>query len=280
MYNSSRTLKGDFIHYIDQKGIVNFDKNVWIKDNEKDIIITSDKVVYDKVDDVAIATDSALLKLVTKNDSTNATDTLFMHADSLVSIPDSIDGEKIMVAYYGVRYYREDVQGVCDSLIYHTVDSTMEMIYDPIVWNGGHQVVAKYIKMKQTGERSSVVNLEDRSFITSIDDTLKAQYNQVKGTDIVAYIDSGYMHRVEVTKNAESLYYMREEDQSLLGVNKVESGEMVIWLTRQKAIDRIKLINQVEGTLYPLEFLSEEDRYLRDFIWYREERPKNKFDVF
>ncbi|MFV0507106.1 MAG: OstA-like protein [Bacteroidales bacterium] len=280
VYNSSRTLKGDFIHYIDQQGIVNFDENVWIKDNERSVIIVSNKVLYDKINDVAIATDSALLKLMTKNEQSNIIDTLFLHADSLVSVPDTIESEKVVFAYYGVRFFRDDVQGVCDSLTYHTVDSTMEMTYDPIVWNGGHQIVSKKILMTQTGEQSSVVNLEDRSFITSIDDTLKGHYNQIKGTNIIAYIDSGYMNRVDVTKNAESLYYMREEDQSLLGVNKVESGEMVIWLTRQKAIDRIKLINQVEGTLYPLEFLPEESKYLRDFQWHKKLRPQNKFDIF
>ncbi|MFV0345239.1 MAG: OstA-like protein [Bacteroidales bacterium] len=281
VYNSSRILKGDFIHYIDQKGIVNFDKNVWIKDKEQNIIITSERVVYDKIGDVAVATDSALLKLMTQRDSSNIVDTLFLHADSLISMPDdSVKDKKVMFAYYGTRYYREDVQGVCDSLIYHTVDSTMELIYDPIVWNGGHQIVSKRIKMKQTGKQSSVVNLEDQSFITSVDDSLKGQYNQIRGTNMIAYIDSGYMHRVDVTKNAESLYFMREEDHSLLGVNKVESGEMIIWLTPQKTIDRIKLINQVEGTLYPLEFLPEEDKYLRDFQWYKDIRPKNKYDVY
>ena len=50
-------------------------------------------------------------------------------------------------AYYGVRFFRTDAQGVCDSMQFNTKDSVLYMYKDPIVWNAEYQLYGDTIAM-------------------------------------------------------------------------------------------------------------------------------------
>ena len=83
--------------------------NVKIHDFENKIIVTGKNANYNDVKEIATVTDSALFMIYSEKD------TLFLHADTLRTIPDTVEDEKLILAYYGVRFYRSDIQGVCDS---------------------------------------------------------------------------------------------------------------------------------------------------------------------
>ena len=47
-----------------------------------------------------------------------------------------------------------------------------------------------------------------------------------------------------------------------------------------KEINKVKFVNNVEGTLYPIRQIPEKQRLLKNFLWQDKRRPKNKFELF
>src|SRR5690606_5817546 len=117
--------------------------NVRMEDFENKVIVTGNTSDYSDKMETATVTDSALFMMYSEKD------TLFLHADTLRTIPDTVEGEKIILAYYGTRFYRDDIQGVCDSLVYFTKDSVVQLYKNPVIWSEVHQLSADQIEMKQ-----------------------------------------------------------------------------------------------------------------------------------
>ena len=116
-------------------------------------------------------------------------------------------------------------------------------------------------------------------FIISLDDTITESFNQVKGLNIIAYFNDNEMVKIRVSGNAETLYYMREEDLSLIGVQKAISNSMIIYF-HEGEINGITYIDKVDGAIFPYFDLLPQDLILRDFIWIEGRRPLKKEDVF
>jgi len=60
-------------------------------------------------------------------------------------------------------------------------------------------------------------------------------------------------------------------------VNFAESSDIVIYMN-QGQVNRINMVKQPTGTLYPLDEL--EETKLKDFQWLEYLRPKTKYDIF
>jgi hypothetical protein len=56
-------------------------------------------------------------------------------------------------------------------------------------------------------------------------DTLGTGYNQVKGQNLYRKFEEGKLHEVDIIKNAEVLYFMRNEAKELIGINKNVSNQ-------------------------------------------------------
>jgi len=105
-------------------------------------------------------------------------------------------------------------------------------------------------------------------------------YNQLSGKEIIAYVDSGQLKKVNVNGNAETIYYPRDDkDSTLVGMNKTQSSFVVMYL-KNKKIDRVVLTSSSTGTMDPLLGLSTSDIYLKNFFWIEDQRPKKVKDLF
>jgi len=105
VFNQEQQLKGDIIDYNRANAYGSAKGRVEIIDFENNVIVRGMNAWYDEQKEIAYMTDSAVFILVNKEDS------LFLHADTLKTIPDTIRDEKIIKAYHGVRFYRTDLQG-------------------------------------------------------------------------------------------------------------------------------------------------------------------------
>jgi hypothetical protein len=47
-----------------------------------------------------------------------------------------------------------------------------------------------------------------------------------------------------------------------------------------KQLNKIKFVNSVDGTLYPLRTVTDDLKYLKGFLWQDKRRPKNKLELF
>ena len=268
--NNKQTITGNYIEYDGEnsKGIAL--GNVEITDIENSMVVRGEKTNYSKSLEIAIVTDSAQLIIFSEEDS------LFLHADTLKSYPDTIENENIISAYWGVRFYRNNIQGKCDSLIYYTKDSIVQMYTSPVLWSENRQMSSEKIEMKSKANAPDEVVLTTNAFIISQLDT--GMFDQIKGKEMTAYIENNSLNKIDVNGSGQTLYYAQDEN-GIIGLNKAESSK--IYITFQDgAIHRISLVSKPEGLLKPMGQLTDPDRTLQGFDWKQALRPISKFDIF
>ncbi|MEE4285833.1 MAG: OstA-like protein [Mariniphaga sp.] len=270
IYNETQQLKANYIKYNESDGNGKALGNVHIEDFDNKVIVTGNISDYNEKLEIATVTDSALFMMYSEND------TLFMHADTLRTVPDTIEGEKIILAYYGTRFYRNDLQGVCDSLVYFTKDSVVQLYKNPVIWSEVHQLSAEHIEMKQKTDAPDELHLRNNGFIISKLDS--GRFDQIKGREMTGFVVNNELNRIEVNGNGQTLYYARQEEE-IIGLNRVECSRISIRF-REGKIFGISFFEKPEGVLKPLFALTEEEKTLPGFEWKINLRPLSKHDVF
>ena len=110
-------------------------------------------------------------------------------------------------------------------------------------------------------------------------DTIEG-FNQIKGKDITSLFKDGDIHHVNVDGDqAETIYWIRDDDGGFIGIDVSKSETMVIEMENQN-VSIIKSFKGIDETMYPKEDLSESNRYLQGFKWHDDARPKDKDDIF
>ena len=109
-------------------------------------LITGDHAEYFEDEELSIITGKAMFMQVDDED------TLFLHADTLKTTYDSTGLNRILYAFNKVKFFKADMQGKCDSLVYSDGDSIIDMYNEPILWVDENQITARFIKIKTSGE--------------------------------------------------------------------------------------------------------------------------------
>jgi lipopolysaccharide export system protein LptA len=266
----TKTITADTLFYNRQTGFGEAFGNMVLNDTAAKIILLGNYGYYDGRTKFAFATDSAQMIEYSQRDS------LFLHADTLQML--TTDQGRELKAFYGVRFYRIDLQGVCDSLQFHTRDSVLHLYKNPVLWNTAYQLTGDTIRTffnDSTIEKVHVLN-----YAFSIEQTDTTYYNQLKGRNLYAYFTSGELSRVEIHGNAESIYYPPDEESpSFIGQNMTESSFIIITVRNRKPVE-ITWYPQPKMEMLPIPDLTPEKKYLKDFVDYNYIRPKNKEDIF
>jgi lipopolysaccharide export system protein LptA len=205
-------------------------------------------------------------------------DTLYLHADTLKATFDTTNNDtKEVLAYHNTRFYRKDIQGACDSLQYNFADSLISMYRLPVLWSGENQLTADTIKILTGKNRVRKIFMYSTAFIVSKDTT--ASYNQIRGKNMIGHFVKNELSSIDVNGNAETIYYVREENKSLMGVNKATGSRMTLHV-KDKKIERIVYYDKPAGNMFPNKDVPPEQRTLKGFNWRLASRPINKDDVF
>jgi lipopolysaccharide export system protein LptA len=269
IHKDGKTLTGDTIFYDKTTKFGESFVNVILNDSVQKSTLMGDYVFYNELTEKGLATDSAMLV------DWSTKDTLWVHADTLRTFKDSI--YDVARAYYNVRIFRNDVQGICDSLVYLGRDSLMNMYGEPVLWAEKNQLSGDFIQIFSKNEELDQIHILSNAMAVQKEDSL--YFNQLSGKDIIAHMDSGELRRVNVNGNAETIYYPRDEaDSTLIGINKTESSYVVMYL-KNKTVERMVMTSQTNGIMYPLDQLSGGDLYLKNYIWLEELRPKDMTDL-
>ena len=271
IYYDEQILKADSIYYEEELEFGQAFRNVVIIDTVQRMQVDGNYAEYHKKEGFSFVTDSAVAMMYEDSD------TLYLHADTLVTyFNDSTRSAEQLLAYYKAKFYRNDLQGMSDSIAYNFKDSTVTLFYDPILWSEQNQLTADTIFIVSSNQQIQTLRLANAAFIISLDDTL--QYNQVKGRDMVAYFTNNELRKVIVKGNSQTIYYLRDEDKSLIGINKAESSNMNIWIEDNK-IQKIAYLDNPHAPLYPPNKLAKTEQILKDFLWKDNERPKNRHQI-
>ncbi len=268
-----QTLKGDSLYYDRKKGLGRAFRNITISDTIQNILISGNYAEHYEHEDKSIVTDHAILMQVYNND------TLFLHADTLKAIAtkkDSKDESKILFAYHHVKFYKNDLQGKCDSLVYTYGDSTMNLYKDPILWSDENQLTAENVMIKTGKGKISYLEMNTNAFIVSMEDT--AMFNQIKGKKMKGFFSNNDLTRIFVEGNGQTIYYAKDKEKPV-GVNKAVCSDIILYMKDNK-VETITFLTQPDATLNPLGELKREELELEGFKWKASERPQNKNEIF
>ncbi len=269
LQNPRQTIKGDSLYYERESGYGEAYCNVELVDTEQKIILKGNFATYNQSAEDAMITDRAELIQITDTDS------IYIHADTLTSEVDT-SGYKIVKGFYGVKMFKTNLQGKCDSMSYSFSDSIIRLYYEPVLWSDENQLTSEYIEIRTKNNKIDQLHLIKLAFIISQEDTVK--FNQIKGKDMVCYFKDNELYRVNVNGNGQTIYYPKDKNE-VIGVNKAESSDLVIFLKGNK-VQEIIFYTKPDATLYPLDKAPQNELRLKDFVWLEKYRPANKEDIF
>lgn len=270
VYSGNRVLIGDSISYNQDEGFGEAFGNMCLRDTAQKVILEGQYGFYNERTEYAFATDSARFLEYSQGD------TLYLHADTLeMSTLDSTARE--IKAFHGVRFYRFDMQGVCDSMQFNTRDSVLYMYDNPVLWNDQYQLYGDTIEIFMNDSTIEYAHVIQFAFAVQHLDS--SYYNQLKGNDLKAYFEGSAVRQIDVEGNAESIFYPLESDGAKIGLNETKSGFLTIWVKENK-LEKLKIWPMPLGNLTPIPDLRPEQKTLKDFYWYDYLRPKNKDDIY
>lgn len=283
LQTKEQRLQGDSVFYDRIKGLGKVFGNVSITDTVNKIIISGNYGEYHEHTDSSWVTGKAMMTQIMDGDS------LFLHADTLLATrdqnADTTLKKKNLFAFHHVKLFKNDLQGVCDSLVYVASDSTIRLFYSPVIWSGSNQLLADSISMQTANSAISHIYLTNNAFIASKADSIAEEmidslkFNQIRGKNMVGLLSDNKLYRIDVTGNGQTIYYAKNKNQKNFGVNRADCSDLTIYVDDNK-VKGISLLNQPDGTLYPIKELSISELRLKGFSWYEGKRPKSKEDIF
>lgn len=276
MNDGGKTLIGDSVYHDSKKDISEAFGNVVYVDTVNKNKLTSDYGWYDGEKGYAMVTKRAVAIDYSQQDS------LFMHADTFKIFTFNINTDSVyrkIHAYNKVRAYRTDVQAVCDSLVYNSLDSCMTMYKDPIVWNNNQQLLGEEIKvyMKDSTVNWAHVINQALSVERLIPDSTR--YNQVSSKEMKAFFDDGNIREAHAIDNVLAIFFpIDDADSTIILENYLQTTLMKVFFNNRK-MQKV-WAPKSEGDAYPLSQIPPDRRQLPAFAWFDYIRPLNKDDIF
>lgn len=263
-------LRGDVMFLNEKEKFYTAKGNVKMTAKNQDVIIIGDEGQHYKNLGYSKIYGNPVMKKILE------LDTFYLAADTLYAIESEIREDKRILAYHNVRVFKMDLQGKADSLAYFLADSIIQLYNDPILWTNSSQITSDSIKLLVKNNIVDKMYLNKNAFISS-EDSLK-QYNQVKGRNMIAQFDANTISEITVSGNGESLYYiLNENDTLLVGLNKMLCSDMTMRFINND-LDNITFYKNPEAKLIPPHEIQKKDTQLEGFTWRIEERP-SLFDV-
>lgn len=270
---SGNTLTGDTLFYNRNTGFGQAWGNMVLTDSAHQSALEGGYGFYYQHQDSSLATIRARAMEYSKKD------TLYLHGDTIRTYVERSDSDSthIMAAYPRVRFWRVDIQGLCDSLSVIERDSMMFMHRHPIVWSDARQVFGNVIQVHFNDSTVDWAKLPDFGFVAEhIDEEF---YNQLTGKEILARFRDGSLERIDVSGNVQTIMLPQEDDSTYNKIINPESSFMMAMFDK-KELKKYKMWPEVSGSVTPLYLAKKSSYYLPQFKWYDALRPKDKDDIF
>jgi hypothetical protein len=151
-------------------------------------------------------------------------------------------------------------------------DSIIRLYKRPVIWNESNQVVSDSMAIYTREQKIDKIHFMGSPLMGGEIDTM--YYNQVKGRDMTAYFADGKVVRNDVDGNAQTIYFMQEEETpDVTGLMYIESASITFYF-EEGTIGQIVYKQNPQYVLYPLALIPEtQERRLPDFKWYYDLRP-------
>jgi lipopolysaccharide export system protein LptA len=279
MESPSYRIKGDNYFIDNMAKYYKVKGRVVMTSKTENMLIYGDDGFYDKKNGISkVYGNSFAVKVDEQGDS------LFISADTLVSLENINPRKKRLLAYHDVKIFKIGMQGKADSLAYVSADSMLYFYKAPVLWNDDNQMTADSIRILLKNKKVNRIFMNGSSFVVS-QDSLR-NFNQIKGRKMTAYFEANKIHHVVVEGNGESIYHALEEKEikkdSLLikitfltGMNKIICSNLRINFKDGK-VNNVSFYVKPDATFFPPKEIKETDRKLKGFIWLAKMRPRKQ----
>lgn len=273
-----KTLLGDTVYYNRKLNYGEARGNVIITDPSNKVILDGDYGYHD---------DNAHYSYVTRRARArefSQKDTIYLHADTLCTlinhiVNDSVnDSVRVLRAFNQVRFYRNDIQGICDSLQLSEADTIINMYRHAVVWNLERQIFGDEINVHLNDSTADWATLPTGGFMA--EHLGEIYYDQLSGKKMKAWFENKELRQLDVDGNVQVIMFPQEKDSTYNKMVNAESSYMRLNLKPKQEVDRITMWPEVSGKVTPLFLAKKADMYLPQFQWYDALRPKTPDDIY
>ncbi|MBS1773543.1 MAG: hypothetical protein JST82_11845 [Bacteroidetes bacterium] len=184
------------------------------------------------------------------------------------------------IGYHNVRIFSDSLQGVCDSVSYTQEDSTIRMIYNPIVWSRNSQITGDTILMFLDSSRLKKIYVPNNAFVISQSGPAKAKlFDQVQGRTLTGFFKNGNIDYMIVKPDAKTIYYAKDDNGAYMGVNEASSVRVKVHF-KDEELDNIVYEQDVKTKMTPIKMADINSMKLPRFKWLVEKKPKSRAELF
>ncbi|MGB1308939.1 MAG: OstA-like protein [Oceanihabitans sp.] len=284
----NRIFEGDSMYFDNNKNFASATNNIKVTDTTNKSVVKGHYAEVYKLKDSVFITKRALAITVQENDS------VYMHADTLMVTGKAEN--RITRAFRNAKFFKSDMSGKADSVHLNHKTGLTKLINlsrlsskdafagkrNPVIWNLENQMTGDTIHIQSNPETEKLDTLlvYNNAFLISKDTISLDAYNQIAGKKLIGlFNEQNSLRQVDIDKNAESIFFARNELNELIGIDKAKSGSIKILFTNGD-IDQYIRYKQIDAKTYPESEFPLYLRKLRDFNWREEERPKSVEDLF
>lgn len=290
--DSTRYMTGNKIAYDEKSNIIQVEGNGLLIDSVNQVMVLGNQLLINKQNNTFLATRKPVMIFYKNNDSTFiAADTLYYGkkknevADTNKSGNDTIaikknlaDSISFFIGYHHVKIFNDSIQAVADSMNYSSADSSFRLFSHPTCWNGNTQLSGDTMILYTENQAAKRMYVFNNAMV--INRTPEGFYNQMAGKTINGYFKNGQIDYIRTKGSpAESIYFPQDEDSAYIGMNR-SKGDVIDIYFENKNIQKIKMVNDVKGTLYPIKNIPTDKKQLPNFEWRIDYRPKTKLELF
>lgn len=273
IFSEGQTLTGDTLHYDRNTGQGIGWGHVTISDTVNDLLVYGQLGTHNQVEGRSMVTGRAEMVLVMGADS------LFLHADTLFASQDS-SGQRRVDARRNVRFFKSDLQGVCDTMTYVGADSLITLRGQPFIWSKADQISGDTVRIKLREGKAETLLVEGNAFMVSQVDSI--HFDQVTGLTMTGKFRDDQLTQLIAEGNSRTIYFATEVKDSVkqvTGVNRADCSRITVGLDSGK-VTTVSFITQPAATLYPLEKAPMEEMRFEGFRWNAAARPEDREDIF
>ncbi|MBD5233201.1 MAG: hypothetical protein HDS65_03375 [Bacteroidales bacterium] len=287
--DQGQRLIADTIFYDRAQGFGEAFGNMILTDSAHNVEVRGNYGFYNELTDSSFVTGRAMIVEYSKEDtlwlhgryiqSFLAFDSTLVEADTIAGTPEytRVDTSHVAVVYPRVRFFRRDMQGVCDSLRYTEADTTIRMYVNPVIWNEEQQIFGNIIEVELNDSTIDRARLPEQAFTAQ--HLEGPHYNQMSGKEMIAWFEGGEMRRLDINGNVEIIMYPEENDSTINKMVNAESSFLTATF-KGRTTEFIKLWPQTSGQATPLFLAKRSNYYLPKFQWYEDMRPLSPEDIF
>ena len=269
--NNGIKLTGDTLYYDRMAGYGEAFGNMLLTDSVHKSLLDGDYGFHNERKNSSFATLRARAREISEGD------TLYLHGDTIRTYTLE-DSSRVMIAEPNVRFFRFNMQGLCDSMTYVQRDSMLYMDRHAILWSGNRQITGNSIDIHINDSTADYALLPDYGFMAEF--IGEVYFNQLSGKEMKAYFVNQELRRLDVSGNVQLIMYPMEEDSTYNKLVNAESSYMTVLLKPKQEVEKITMWPEVTGNVTPLYLTKKSQYYLDGFAWYDVLRPKSPDDIF